>query len=82
MYSFCTDPHSSESACIPGIDSLPDILPSRLLSRMETIGLLAQVVVALGILNVWIIRFNRSTQYRGGGAQNMREEFQAYGLPV
>jgi|TARA_B110000093_G_C12832561_1_gene351755 uncharacterized membrane protein YphA (DoxX/SURF4 family) len=48
---------------------------------METIGLVAQVVAALWILNVWILRFNKATEYRGGDAKNMREEFEAYGLP-
>ncbi|NJL31822.1 MAG: DoxX family protein [Phycisphaerales bacterium] len=49
---------------------------------MEIVGLIAQVIVGLGILNVWVLRFNRSTEYRGGTARNMREEFEAYGLPV
>lgn len=48
---------------------------------METIGTISQIIVALGILNVWVLRFNRSTSYRGGNATNMREEFEAYGLP-
>jgi len=41
-----------------------------------------QVVAALGLLNVWLLRANRSTAYRGGDARNMREEFAAYGLPA
>lgn len=49
---------------------------------MHTIGIIAQVIVGLGILNVWVLRFNRATGFRGGDAQNMREEFLAYGLPV
>ena len=48
---------------------------------MDIIGTIAQVIVALGILNVWILRYNKSTGYRGGDAKNMREEFAAYGLP-
>jgi hypothetical protein len=28
---------------------------------MEIVGLLAQVIVGLGILNVWVLRFNRAT---------------------
>lgn len=48
---------------------------------MEVIGTISQVVVALGILNVWIIRYDKTTGYRGGDAKNMREEFAAYGLP-
>mgnify|MGYP001409814459 CR=1 FL=1 len=41
-----------------------------------------QAVIALGIYNVWLFRFNKATAFRGGGAQNMREEFLVYGLPV
>ena len=40
-----------------------------------------QIAVAAGLLNVWLLRFQRSTPYRGGGARSMREEFAAYGLP-
>jgi hypothetical protein len=39
-----------------------------------------QVVIALGLLNVWLIRANRSTGYRGGAAKNIKEEFAVYGL--
>ena len=41
-----------------------------------------QIVVALGLLNVWMLRFYQSTAYRGGGARSMPEEFAAYGLPA
>lgn len=47
--------------------------------RMMTV--IIQVIAALGLLNVWLIRFNQRTSYRGGGAGSMREEFAAYGLP-
>lgn len=39
-------------------------------------------LIALGLINVWLVRFNRSTVYRGAGAKNMNEEFAAYGLPA
>jgi hypothetical protein len=48
---------------------------------MEMLTTIAQVVIALGIFNVWILRFGKSTSWRGGAAQNMREEFEVYGLP-
>ena len=41
-----------------------------------------QIVVALGLLNVWLLRFNKTTAFRGGAARSMPEEFAAYGLPV
>ncbi len=40
-----------------------------------------QVLIALGLINVWIVRFKKATSYRGAGAQNMKEEFAVYGLP-
>lgn len=48
---------------------------------MSTVAIIAQVVIALGIFNVWIIRRDRSTPYRPEGASNMEEEFARYGLP-
>jgi len=48
---------------------------------MHTILLILQCAVALGLLNVWLLRPNRSTPYRGDNAQTMRQEFAAYGLP-
>ena len=48
---------------------------------MEWIAGIAQVVAALGIFNVWFLRLNRATDYRGGDATDMEEEFAVYGLP-
>ena len=42
---------------------------------------LLQLVVGLGLLNVWLVRARSSTEYRGGDAKTLREEFDAYGLP-
>ncbi len=41
-----------------------------------------QVVVALGLLNVWLLRAKKPTRYRGGDSKSIREEFAAYGLPA
>lgn len=41
-----------------------------------------QVICALGLINVWILRNQKSTKYRGGDSKNLKEEFQAYGLPI
>lgn len=49
---------------------------------METIVHIVQVVIAFGIINVWILRFKKETDYRGGHALNLIEEFEVYGLPV
>ena len=48
---------------------------------MSTVIAIIQIVIALGLLNVWILRFNKPTGWRGGDATNMKEEFAAYGLP-
>ena len=40
-----------------------------------------QLVVGLGLLNVWLIRANAATAYRGGTAQSLKDEFAEYGLP-
>ena len=49
---------------------------------MRTIMVILQLTAALGLLNVWLLRFNRRTAYRGGAAASMPEEFAAYGLPA
>ena len=49
---------------------------------MDTLNIISQVVLALGIFNVWILRFGKSTSWRGGTASNMKEEFEVYGLPA
>lgn len=48
---------------------------------MSTLAILAQIVIALGILNVWVLRRDRPTPYRPEGAESIREEFDRYGLP-
>ena len=48
---------------------------------MESFAFASQIVIALGLLNVWLLRARRPTAYRGGDARNMKEEFEAYGLP-
>lgn len=40
-----------------------------------------QVIVGLGLLNVWLVRSRSATAYRGGQATSLREEFAVYGLP-
>ena len=46
-----------------------------------TFGSILQVIVGLGLLNVWLLRRQSSTAYRGGDAKNLKEEFATYGLP-
>lgn len=46
-----------------------------------SISTILQVVIALGLLNVWLVRAGSATSYRGGDARTLKEEFAAYGLP-
>lgn len=48
---------------------------------MHTLLVILQVVAALGLLNVWLLRSRQHTEYRGGNATSIQEEFAAYGLP-
>jgi hypothetical protein len=48
---------------------------------MKIVSLIVQIFVALGLLNVWLLRFHKPTRYRGGEARSMPEEFAVYGLP-
>ena len=49
---------------------------------MGPLIVILQIVAALGLLNVWLLRATRPTAYRGADAANLREEFAAYGLPA
>lgn len=46
-----------------------------------TIPAVLQIIVGLGLLNVWLVRALSPTSYRGGAAKTLKEEFAAYGLP-
>jgi len=48
---------------------------------MSNLIFVAQIIVALGIFNVWLIRQGRPSPWRGGDAESLSEEFQVYGLP-
>lgn len=47
-----------------------------------SIASVLQGVLALGLLNVWLLRAASPTHYRGGEAQSLKEEFSAYSLPT
>lgn len=46
-----------------------------------SISIVLQLVVALGLLNVWLLRAGKATSYRGGSSRTLKEEFTVYGLP-
>jgi DoxX-like family len=41
-----------------------------------------KVIIALSLWNVWLLQAGKPTQWRGGEAQTILEEFKVYGLPV
>jgi uncharacterized membrane protein YphA (DoxX/SURF4 family) len=47
---------------------------------MMTLVYALQIIIALGLLNVWLIRSGQATPYRGGNATSMEEEFRVYGF--
>lgn len=49
---------------------------------MAVLSVISQVIVGVAVLNVWLVRAQKSTPYRGGNAATIFEEFQVYGLPV
>lgn len=48
---------------------------------MFSVSTVLQLVVALGLLNVWLVRPKKATPYRGADSEELKEEFAAYGLP-
>jgi uncharacterized membrane protein YkgB len=47
---------------------------------MTALLVVSQLIIAFGIYNVWLLRVNKATAWRGGKAQTMEEEFHTYGL--
>jgi len=49
---------------------------------MTTLVQISQIIIGLGLLNVWLLRFSKPTAYRGGASTSLSAEFAAYGLPA
>ncbi len=49
--------------------------------QSESLILIAQLIVSLSVLKVWLINFRQPSMWRGGSSMSMKEEFDAYGLP-
>ena len=47
---------------------------------MEYVTIIIKVFIFFSIINVWLLRFNKPTSWRGGQASNMQKEFEIYGL--
>ncbi|MHC4377274.1 MAG: DoxX family protein [Planctomycetota bacterium] len=48
---------------------------------METALTVAQLFIAIAMVDVWILRYDKPLRARAGDAQTMVEEFRVYGLP-
>lgn len=48
---------------------------------MDYLIIILQLVVALSLINVWLIQSKKPTRWRGGDAKTLLEEFVVYGLP-
>ncbi len=48
---------------------------------MDYLITVLQLVVALSLINVWLIQNKKPTRWRGGDAKTLLEEFEVYGLP-
>jgi len=48
---------------------------------MKTVLLATQIAAASTILNVWLLRRQVASPWRGASSRTLREEFAAYGLP-
>lgn len=49
---------------------------------MHIVLIVLQIILALTIYNVWLVRPHRATAYRGGRAKTLCAEFRVYGLPI
>ena len=47
---------------------------------MNYVIIAAKVILFISIINVWFFRFRKPTEWRGGDAVSMRDEFTVYGL--
>lgn len=48
---------------------------------MREVAIALQLLIAAGIVNVWILRSGKATAFRPDGAKSLREEFSHYGYP-
>ena len=47
---------------------------------MENLHIAIQIIIAIGVFNVWILRFSKPSIYRAADSINMETEFKAYGF--
>jgi len=47
---------------------------------MEYLEIVIKLTISLSVLNVWLLRANKPTPWRGADAGSLKDEFKAYGL--
>lgn len=47
---------------------------------MEYVIIALKLIVGLSLLNVWLVQSKKETQWRGGDAKTLADEFKVYGL--
>ena len=53
-----------------------------MLDMISILVFFAQFIIVFGIFNVWFVRINKKTHYRGSNSSSLKEEFLMYGYPV
>lgn len=48
---------------------------------MHLLAIACQLLIAAGLVNVWLLRHDRPSPWRPDGAANMKQEFERYGFP-
>ena len=49
---------------------------------MDILYLIGKIIIVFGVVNVWLFRCAKSTQYRGGTSTSLQDEFKVYGYPM
>ncbi len=47
---------------------------------MEYLEIIIKLIISLSVLNVWLLRADKPSQWRGANAASLKDEFEAYGL--
>lgn len=47
---------------------------------MEYLKIIVKIIISLSVLNVWLLRANKKTSWRGANATSLKNEFKKYGL--
>lgn len=47
---------------------------------MEYLIIAIKILIFISIINVWFLKFNKTSPWRGKDANSMKEEFKTYGL--